>query len=267
MPVRDRGVRHRSWLWDNRQMSGAPAGLVVWDVDGTLIPADLRWLRRAVARTYQIEEDAVVFPNKRVHGYTDESIVVDTAVCSGVEPESAEAEIPRFYDVLAQVMAEGRAELAREQPAYPGAADTISALHQSGFVQTVLTGNLRAAAEVKLSVTELDGFIDLSIGGFGSDARDRFELPGVIAQRFATRYRQSLDPRHTVLIGDAPNDIATARHAGFHVVAIAHRIGPDELAQHQPDAILDRLTPDVVVATVMSLVQQSLGTDTQPRPF
>jgi hypothetical protein len=30
-------------------MDSAPAGLVVWDVDGTLIPADLRWLRRAVA--------------------------------------------------------------------------------------------------------------------------------------------------------------------------------------------------------------------------
>jgi phosphoglycolate phosphatase len=72
-------------------MSDAPAGLVVWDVDGTLIPADLRWLRRAVARTYDLTEDTVVFPGKRVHGYTDESIVVDTAVCSGIDAESAEA--------------------------------------------------------------------------------------------------------------------------------------------------------------------------------
>ncbi|WP_238846120.1 hypothetical protein [Nocardia terpenica] len=62
-------------------------GLVVWDVDGTLIPADLRWLRRAVARTYAIQEGEVVFPTARVHGYTDESIVVDTAVASGVSPE------------------------------------------------------------------------------------------------------------------------------------------------------------------------------------
>jgi phosphoglycolate phosphatase-like HAD superfamily hydrolase len=243
-------------------MSRPPAGLVVWDVDGTLIPADLRWLRRAVARTYDIQEDAVVFPTKRVHGYTDESIVVDTAVCSGVQPELAEAGIPRFRDVLVQVMGEGRSELAREQPAYPGAADTISALHQYGFVQTVLTGNLRAAAEVKLSVARLDGFLDLSIGGFGSDARDRFELPAIIGQRFATRYGQPLDPRRTVLIGDAPNDIATARHAGFSVVAIAQRIGREELAQHKPDAIIDGLLPDALVAMVRSLVQQSPDSDT-----
>lgn len=244
-------------------MSSAPASLVVWDVDGTLIPADLRWLRRAVARTYRIQEDAVVFPARRVHGYTDESIVVDTAVCSGIQPELAEAGIPRFYDVLTQVMAEGRVELARDQPAYPGAAETIKALHHHGSIQTVLTGNLRAAAEVKLSVTELDRFVDLNIGGFGSDARDRLELPAVIARRFEQRYHQPLDPRYTVLIGDAPNDIATARHAGFHAVAIAHRIGRDELAQHQPDAILDGLVPDVVVATVRGLVRQTSRSDSQ----
>lgn len=233
----------------------------MWDVDGTLIPADLRWLRRAVARTYDIQEDAVVFPAKRVHGYTDESIVVDTAVCSGVQPELAEAGIPRFRDVLVQVMDEGRSELAREQAAYPGAADTVSALHQCGFVQTLLTGNLRAAAEVKLSVAGLDGLLDLSIGGFGSDARDRFELPAIIAQRFAVHYGQPLDPRRTVLIGDAPNDIATARYAGFAVVAIAQRIGRDELVRHEPDAVLDGLIPDELVSMVSSLIQRSPDSD------
>src|SRR6266567_3841165 len=100
-------------------MSGAPAGLVVWDVDGTLIPADLRWLRRAIARTYRIAEDAVIFPASRVHGYTDESIVIDTAILSGVDPERAEAGIALFRDELTRVMQDGRNEFAREQPPYP----------------------------------------------------------------------------------------------------------------------------------------------------
>jgi phosphoglycolate phosphatase-like HAD superfamily hydrolase len=235
-------------------MSNEPVGLVVWDVDGTLIRADLRWLRRAVARTYQLAEDSVVFPAKRVHGYTDESIVVDTAVCSGITPELAEAGIGRFPGVLADVMAAGRDELAREQPAYPGAAETIAALHQEGFTQTVLTGNLVVGAKIKLSVAGLDTHLELDIAGFGSDARDRFALPAVIAQRFATKYGRPLDPRRTVIVGDAPNDIACARYAGFHVVAVAHRINRPELEQHHPDAIFDHLTPDVVVATVKSLV-------------
>lgn len=229
-------------------------GLVVWDVDGTLIPADLRWLRRAVARTYAIQEGEIVFPTARVHGYTDESIVVDTAVASGVSPDEAEHGVTRFHEVLASVMAEGEQELARDQPAYPGAAEAIAALDDHGFVQTVLTGNLRTAAEFKLRVAGLDSRLDLTIGGFGSDARDRFELPAVVAERFAARYSEPLDAGRAVVIGDAANDIACARHGGFRVIAVAHRLTRDELAQHSPDAILDDLEPNTVVATVESLI-------------
>ena len=231
--------------------------VVVWDVDGTLIPADLRWLRRAIARTYAIEEGDVVFPARRVHGYTDESIAVDTALCSGVSPQRAEAGIGHFRDVLTEVLTEGRDELAREQPPYPGAVESIEALHRQGYVQTVLTGNLKAAAEIKLDVAGLGGRLDLGIGGFGSDARDRFALPAVVARRFAARHARGLDPGRVVVIGDAPNDIACARHAGFHVVVVTHRTGRDELATHHPDAILDRLTPGDVVSTVASLVSRS----------
>jgi hypothetical protein len=103
-------------------------GVVVWDVDGTLIPADLRWLRRRIAKTYRIPEAQVVFPERRVHGYTDESIVVDAAVTSGVLPTTAEQGLGRFADVLAEVMEDGREELLREQPSYPGAAETTPAL-------------------------------------------------------------------------------------------------------------------------------------------
>lgn len=35
-------------------MTAARPGLVIWDIDGTLIPADLRWLRRAIVRTYSL---------------------------------------------------------------------------------------------------------------------------------------------------------------------------------------------------------------------
>jgi phosphoglycolate phosphatase-like HAD superfamily hydrolase len=103
----------------------------------------------------------------------------------------------------------------------------------------------------------LDTNLDLNIAGFGSDARDRFKLPAIIAQRFAARYGRPLDPSHTVVVGDAPNDIACARHAGFRVVAVAHRIDRHDLAQCYPDAILDDLTPDVAVATIKALIQGS----------
>jgi hypothetical protein len=57
--VRQPQMQHR--LCKTRRVAGSRTGLVVWDLDGTLIPADLRWLRRAVARTYELSEGAVVF--------------------------------------------------------------------------------------------------------------------------------------------------------------------------------------------------------------
>jgi phosphoglycolate phosphatase-like HAD superfamily hydrolase len=228
-------------------------GVVVWDVDGTLIPADLRWLRRGIAETYAIPEVQVVFPESRVHGHTDESIVIDTAVASGVPPTTAEHGVTRYADVLARVMQEGREELFRDQPPYPGAVESIAALDKAGFVQTVLTGNLQFSAEFKLRVVGLDEHLDLSIGAYGSDCRDRFELPGVVAARFADKYQQPLVGDRTVVIGDAANDITCARRGGFRVAAVTHRLSREELAKLGPDAILHGLDPESVVATVQGL--------------
>jgi phosphoglycolate phosphatase-like HAD superfamily hydrolase len=197
----------------------------------------------------------VTFPEKKVHGYTDESIVVDTAVASGMAPADAEAGIPRFRTVLGEVMAAGRDELARVQPPYPGVAESIAELHRRGFVQTVLTGNLRAAAEVKIGSLGLGEELDLQIGGYGSDDRDRFQLTAVVARRYRDKYGTDLVPERTVVVGDAPNDIASARNAGFRAVVVAHRASREELARHHPDAVLDWLDPNLVVSTVMSLMQ------------
>ncbi|MFG1881945.1 HAD family hydrolase [Micromonospora sp. NPDC049102] len=235
-------------------MNHRSAGLVIWDVDGTLIPADLRWLTRAIARAYGLAESAVIFPDKKVHGYTDESIAIDTAIASGVDPLAAEAGIPAFRQAIAAVMQEDRQELAEVQPPYPGAAASIAELHDRGFIQTVLTGNLRSAAEVKLHVAGLDEFLDLRIGGFGSDERDRFQLPAVVARRYSAIYGDQLDSARVIVIGDAPNDIACARHADFHIAVVAHRIGRQELTTYEPDLVFDSLEPKKVVAAVSSLL-------------
>lgn len=238
-------------------MNSQDGGLVVWDVDGTLIPADLRWLRRSIAKTYQLGEAEVTFPAKKVHGYTDESIVVDAAIASGISASEAEEGIGRFHDNLAAVMQLGRGELARVQPPYPGAVQSIAELHRHGFTQTVLTGNLRSAAEIKLGTLGLDTHLDLRIGGYGSDDRDRFQLPDVIARRFAQTYGHPLVPKRTVVVGDAPNDIACARHAGFWVAVVTHRAERHELETYGPDAILDRLDPSEVVSVISSLLARN----------
>jgi phosphoglycolate phosphatase-like HAD superfamily hydrolase len=94
----------------------------------------------------------------------------------------------------------------------------------------------------------------LEIGGYGSDERDRFQLPEVVARRYQSKYGVALLPHRTVVVGDAPNDIACARSAGFRAVVIAHRVGREELLRYGPDAVLDSLEPALVVATIESLL-------------
>lgn len=187
-------------------MSVERAGLVIWDVDGTLIPADA-------------DDEGVDEPHRQ----------------------------------LDEVVAEYESEPAHDPPAYPGAADTLKILDAHGLVQTVLTETPRSAAELKLRTAGLDRHIDFDIGAFGSDARDRFDLPAVVAARFESKYGKPLSPARTVVIGDAPHHIACARQARFGVIVVAHRTPREELAQHSPDAIVDALYPNVVVALVQSL--------------
>jgi phosphoglycolate phosphatase len=231
------------------------AGLIVWDVDGTLVPGDLRFLRRAVARAYRLEEAVVEFgPPATYAGTTDDYIARQAAILSGVPEAIAEEGLARFRAELVSVMSESRKELVQEFTPFPGAAQTIEALHDAGYVQTVLTGNLRQAAEIKLRALNLSQFVDLDLGGYGSDSGNRLDLPDVIKERFKAAKNEALDLRRTVLIGDTARDVACARHGGFRVIVVSHGFGTrDELVSSQPDALVDRLDSQTVIDAVVAL--------------
>jgi phosphoglycolate phosphatase len=110
-----------------------------------------------------------------------------------------------------------------------------------------LDGARRAAGKVT----------DLEIGGYGSDDRDRFRLPDIVARRYRNKYGAELVPERSVVVGDSPNDIACARSAGFWAVVVGHRPDLEELSSRGPDAVLDRLEPDLVWATIALLVRDS----------
>lgn len=124
---------------------------------------------------------------------------------------------------------------------------------QHGFVQTVLTGNMRYAAETELRVAGLDSHLRLDLGAYGSDSRDRLELHAVVADRYLDQFGSPLPISQTEVVGDAPNDIYCARLAGLQVVVVTHRMERDELLEHSPDAILDSLAPGSVVPAVQAL--------------
>lgn len=82
-------------------------------------------------------------------------------------------------------------------------------------VQSVLTGNVRPNAENKLALLgDSAGYLDLEIGGFGSDDVVRSHLVNVAQSKAGRKYETVFHRRSTVLIGDTARDVVAARDGG-----------------------------------------------------
>lgn len=134
-------------------------------------------------------------------------------------------EVPPWPDVAAALEAAGAGlfdRLAEHGWALPGARDCLTALaERPGVVQSVLTGNIRPNAWVKLAAFDLADLVDLDVGGYGADGDERSELVPVAQARAATVYGERFTRDTTVLIGDTPRDIEAGTLGGAHVVAVA----------------------------------------------
>jgi hypothetical protein len=90
--------------------------------------------------------------------------------------------------------------------------------------QSVLTGNVRPLAEVKLTAVGLRHPLDLCIGAYGDDHEIRTELVHLARRRAAGVYGGSghdFAGEATVVIGDTPLDIEAALAAGARAVGVA----------------------------------------------
>lgn len=215
--------------------------LVLWDIDHTLIET-----RGVGSRIYA---DAFL----RVTGRRLEEM---PALSGRTEPvifrEALKAhhvtDTRDLYGQFAAEQARGYAErmdeLRRQGRALPGALDALRKLaHRPDIIQSVLTGNTREAAELKLRAFGLDQYLDLVIGAYGTDDDTRANLVKIARQRATTARGILFDSATTVLIGDTPNDVIAARDGGARIIAVATgRDSAADLAAAGADTILDDLT-------------------------
>ncbi len=127
--------------------------------------------------------------------------------------------------------------------ALPGAEEALAAVQrQPGVAQSLLTGNLRGNAVLKLATFGLDRYVDFDIGAYGSDHRERPRLVAVARAKAKARYGVELEPRATVMIGDTPLDVAAGLAGGARIVAVASgRYDVDALRSAGADVVLEDL--------------------------
>ncbi len=197
--------------------------LLLWDIDHTLIAIS------GVGREIYSQAFERVFGRPLVHiadmsGRTEYAITRDTLALNGVEPDhpdhpdrSAEA----FYAALTQVALPLADRMRDEGRTLPGAREALAALDSDGNVQSVVTGNLPDIAAAKLKAFDLDGFLDLEIGGYGDIARDRAVLVRMAIELAEEKYDVAFGAENTVVIGDTTHDVKGALDNGALAVGVA----------------------------------------------
>jgi phosphoglycolate phosphatase len=224
--------------------------LVLWDVDYTLV--DARGLGTRLYEDVFLElfgrDLGAVAPKA---GRTDRAITLDTLTLAGVdEPESW---VDDFLAALARrVAAVDGAETAHVR-AVAGAPGAIAALARAGFRQSVLTGNIRPLAALKLRSAGLGEHLDLDVGAYGDVHEVRAELVPVARAAAARAYGADFPGLSTVLVGDTPLDVAAALATGARAVGVATGSFPAaDLVSAGAHAVLADLTDAALVLAAVT---------------
>jgi phosphoglycolate phosphatase len=231
--------------------------LVLWDVDYTLVDSD--GVGRELYGIAFREMFGGPMPQPgSMSGRTDRAIAIEVLGLAGVaEPRQV---VDAFHGRMA-VHAAGLAELVRQRSrVLPGAAQAVAALagpgpdgDGTGVVQSLLTGNIRPLAEIKLGPLGLTEHLDLDVGAYGDADEVRAELVPLARSRAARAYGRDFGGQATVLVGDTPLDVAAALATGARAVAVATgQFTAAELAASGAHAVLpDLADTGQVVAAVL----------------
>lgn len=214
-----------------------PRILVLWDVDHTLIES--RGVGFAIyQRAFKAATGQDLHQLAEVSGRTELEIIAETLRINGLEP-SGEA-IAGLANALIDGYEAATSELATTGRALPGAKETLALLAEDPTIyQTVLTGNLKHVARIKLETFDLAQYLDLEAGAYGEDDHDRTKLVHLAQRRTQTITGTTLANRQTVIIGDTPNDVHAAKTAGAHIIAVASgKSGTGELKQSGAEKVL-----------------------------
>jgi phosphoglycolate phosphatase len=193
--------------------------LVLWDIDLTLIRTD-GVATEAYAAALQRTIDQPWRGNLHFNGLTERAMAERVLRMHDVEPD--EALVGAFLLRIVEEL-HLRADAMRDRGrALTGAASALEAVAaETGMRQSVLTGNVRSVAELKLAAFGLGTWVDFTIGGYGDDAHERAALLPHAWQRAEALHGERYSPAQTVLIGDTPRDVEAALAHGAAIVAVA----------------------------------------------
>ncbi|MGH9057378.1 MAG: HAD family hydrolase [Acidimicrobiales bacterium] len=211
---------------------------ILFDIDGTLIDSGgagaTSW-RLAFDELYGIPADIGKFTDT---GMTDPDVGAKTfEAVLGRKPNRAEfvklMERRTYY--LHKTVAE-----SEHYRVLDGVEELLEKLLDDGYLLGVVTGNVEAAAHIKLHRANLNRFF--SFGGYGSDSIDRGELTRIAVRRGCLVYGEELSTRQCLVVGDTPRDAEAAHEADVACVGVAsHHYNVQQLRDGGADWVIRSL--------------------------
>jgi len=211
---------------------------ILFDIDGTLLVtggAGARSWRLAFDELYGIEADIGAFTDA---GMTDPDVGRRTFVAV-LHREPKRQEFTRLLERRLYYLHE-TVRKSREYRVLAGVAALLPALIDDGLMLGLVTGNVEAAAHIKLSRAGFNRYFPF--GGYGSDSGDRVELTKRALERGEMLLGHPLDPKKTLVVGDTPKDLDAAHGAGCVALGVATgHYSREQLEEAGADIVLETL--------------------------
>lgn len=217
---------------------------VLFDIDGTLLvtggAGGVAW-QRGFEELYGVEANVAEHTDA---GMTDPEIVKiifkEVIGREGSAEERAKA-IAAYLKHLPEAVAESDGYRVM-----PGIEALLDRLIDAGLLLGLVTGNIEAAAHIKLARGRLNRFF--SFGGYGSDSPDRAEVTKAALRRAELVSGNTLQDSSCISVGDTPRDVIAGHGAGIKVVGVATgSYSVDQLKDAEADWALESVDGDFPV--------------------
>jgi phosphoglycolate phosphatase-like HAD superfamily hydrolase len=189
---------------------------VLFDIDGTLLTtggAGAASWRLAFDELYGIPADIGKFTDS---GMTDPDVGRKTFQAV-LDRKPERKEFTRLLERRLYYLHTTVAE-SKQYRVLPGVEELLPRLIDDGYLLGLVTGNVEAAAHIKLHRAQLNRFF--SFGGYGSDSADRGELTKIALERATLVYGEPVSATQALVVGDTPLDVEAAHAAGIACVGV-----------------------------------------------
>lgn len=203
--------------------------VLFWDIDGTLLTTEKAGLFALEDATQEVLGTSVDWRRVETAGMSDRRIVTNMMKIAGFDAD--DEKIDRILQLYGSYLPRS---LPRKQGyVFPGVKEILQTLQErDDVVSLLLTGNIQAGAEAKLSHYGLkEYFIG---GGFSDKSVDRKDIAR-IALEVAKDKVQDIDMEKIYVIGDTPHDVECAKAIDVKAIAVATgSYSVEQLQEYQP---------------------------------